>query len=307
LKRLVALAAAGLLLGIAAWVWWGLPSREEVRALAGRNPVRTALMRQREAEARAKKRPARTLQFGVPLSRVSRYLIQAVISSEDQKFFGHEGIDWKAIRESAETNVKKGRAARGGSTITQQLAKNLFFGTEKSLVRKIREAIVTRWLEEDLSKARILALYLNLIEWGDGIYGCEAAAQAWFAKPCSDLSAEEAAGLAGMIPNPRRINRVVNAPRYERATKRVLWLMAHAGYLEKSVSGLGAEPPPEPVDVDEGYEEVIDDATTSPLAPPAADVAPPPEASPIPEIAPTPSPPPTPTPSPTSTPPPTAR
>ena len=203
-------------------------------------------MRQREAEARARKRKPRTLQASVPLSRVSRFLIQAVVASEDQKFFGHEGIDWQAIRESAEANVKKGRAARGGSTISQQLAKNLYFGTEKSLLRKLREAVVARWLEDDLSKVRILALYLNLIEWGDGIYGCEAAARSWFGKSCADLSVDEAAGLAGMIPNPRRINPQASPARYERAKKRVLWLMAHAGYLEKSVGGLGSAPPPEP-------------------------------------------------------------
>lgn len=244
MKRLLALAAAGLFV-FAGYVLWGLPARGEVRGLAAKNPGPTALMRQREREARARKRTARTTEVWVPLSRVSRSLLQAVISSEDQKFFGHGGIDWAAIKESAETNVKKGHTVRGGSTLTQQLAKNLYFGTEKSLARKLREAIVTRWLEDDLSKVRILTLYLNVIEWGDGIYGCEAAAQAWFGKPCADLEADEAAGLAGMIPNPRRINPRVDPGRYERAQKRVLWLMAHAGYLEKSVAGLGSEPPPE--------------------------------------------------------------
>ena len=246
MKRLLALGAAGLLV-FAGYVLVGLPARRELRALTVKNPGPTALMRQREREAKAKKRAPRTIQAWVPLARVSRSLIQAVISSEDQRFFGHGGIDWAAIKESAETNVKKGRAVRGGSTLTQQLAKNLYFGTEKSLTRKVREAIVTRWLEDDLSKARILTLYLNVIEWGDGIYGCEAAARAWFGKACADLDAFESAGLAGMIPNPRRINPTVNPGRYESARKRVLWLMAHAGYIEKSVALLGAVPlEPEP-------------------------------------------------------------
>ena len=218
-RRLLVLAAAGLL-ALAGWVWLGLPARGEVRSLVTKNPGRTRLMLQREAEARARGRRARTAQTWVPLSRVSRSLIQAVISSEDQKFFGHEGIDWAAIKESAETNVKKGRAVRGGSTLTQQLAKNLYFGTEKSLVRKLREGVVTGWLEEDLSKVRILTLYLNVIEWGEGIYGCEAAAHEWFGKPCADLTPDEAASLAGMIPNPRRINPRVNAARHERARRR---------------------------------------------------------------------------------------
>ncbi len=172
-----ALAAAVALAALAAWVWVGLPARSDVRTLAAETPARTRLMEQREEEAKAKGRRARVVQSWVPLSRVSRHLIHAVLASEDQGFFGHEGVDWKAIEESIEKNVEKGRFARGGSTITQQLAKNLYFGTRKSLVRKARELVVTRWLEADLPKARILALYLNLIEWGDGVYGCEAGAR----------------------------------------------------------------------------------------------------------------------------------
>jgi monofunctional biosynthetic peptidoglycan transglycosylase len=153
-------------------------------------------------------------------------------------------------------------AGGGGNTITQQLAKNCT--GQKSLARKLREALVTRWLENDLSKVRILTLYLNLIEWGDGIYGCEAAARTWFGKACADLSPDEAAGLAGMIPNPRRINPRVNAARYERAKKRVLWLMANAGYLEKSVAGLGSAPPPKEPDLEEEPDPAV--ATEPPLA-----------------------------------------
>ena len=247
----LALAAAAVLATLAAWVWAGLPARSEVRGLAQTNPAQTRLMEQRAEEAKAKGRKARVAQSWVPLSRVSRHLIHAVLSSEDQNFFGHEGVDWKAIEESIEKNVEKGRLARGGSTITQQLAKNLYFGTRKTLGRKARELVVTRWLEADLSKARILALYLNLIEWGDGVYGCEAAARQWYGKPASDLSATEAAGLAAMIPNPRRLNPRVSAARHERATRRVLWLMGQAGYLGRDGAGLGAEPPPETVAEDE--------------------------------------------------------
>ena len=278
--RVLILAAVAGLVVLAVFVLLGLPPRGDVRALAAKTPERTALMLQREAEARAKKQEPRTVQTTVPLGRVSRALIQAVISSEDQKFFGHEGIDWQAIKESAETNVKRGRAVRGGSTITQQLAKNLYFGTERSLTRKLREAVVTRWLEEDLSKVRILTLYLNLIEWGDGIYGCEAAARAWFARACADLSPDEAAGLAGMIPNPRRINPRVNAARYERARRRVLWLMAHAGYIEKSVAGLGSAPPP-PEEDQEEEPEPGEDKDTSAASENLAPVPAPPREAPL--------------------------
>jgi monofunctional biosynthetic peptidoglycan transglycosylase len=180
---------------------------------------------------------------------MSRHLVHAVLSSEDQKFFGHQGVDWDAIEKSVQEDRKERRFVRGGSTITQQLAKNLYFTTHKSLVRKLRELIVARWLEEDLSKRRILELYLNVIEWGDGVYGAEAAAQRYFGKPASALDADEAAGLAAMIPNPRRINPRVDGGRFARAQRRVVWLMAHAGYLSRS--GLGAEPPPEPVEEDE--------------------------------------------------------
>jgi monofunctional biosynthetic peptidoglycan transglycosylase len=278
--RVLVLAAVAGLVVIGLFVLLGLPPRGDVRALAARTPEKTALMLQREAEARAKKRKPRTVQTTVPLGRVSRSLIQAVISSEDQNFFGHEGIDWQAIKESAETNVKRGRAVRGGSTITQQLAKNLFFGTEKSLTRKVREAVVTRWLEDDLSKVRILTLYLNLIEWGDGIYGCEAAARAWFGKACADLAPDEAAGLAGMIPNPRRINPQANAARYERARRRVLWLMAHAGYIEKSVAGLGSAPPPPEEDPEE-VPEPAEDKDSSGASESAAPVQAPPREAPV--------------------------
>jgi len=275
LSTRLAVAAFVVVAAFLAWVWLGLPARSEVRALAKTNPERTRLMEQRAEEARAKGRKARVAHSWVPLTRVSRHLIHAVLASEDQGFFGHEGVDWRAIEESIERNVEKRRFARGGSTITQQLAKNLYFGTRKSLVRKVREFVVTRWLEGDLSKARILALYLNLIEWGDGVYGCEAAARHWYGKPASDLPAAEAAGLAAMIPNPRRLNPRVNAARHERATRRVLWLMGQAGYIGRDVAGLGAEPPPEAVAEDEEPEPAPAETPPAPGSGPAEDAPPP--------------------------------
>jgi monofunctional biosynthetic peptidoglycan transglycosylase len=250
MKR-VLLVLAGLLLGFVLYLWWGLPSRSDVTALARKNPGRTAVMLQREKEAKAAGRRAGHSQAWVPLSRVSRHVIHALLSAEDQKFFGHQGVDWEAVRESVDANRKAGRFARGGSTLTQQLAKNLFFSTHKSLARKARELLVSRWLEQDLTKARILELYLNVIEWGDGVYGCEAAARRYYGKPCALLDENEAAGLVAMIPNPRRINPRVNAARHARAQRRVLWLMAHAGYLKNTRLGSEPPPPPEPVEEDE--------------------------------------------------------
>jgi monofunctional biosynthetic peptidoglycan transglycosylase len=284
---LALLTLAVLPVGYGVWVWVGLPSRSEVRALAHRNPGKTRLMLQREEEARARGRRLRTLQTWVPLTEVSRHLIHAVLASEDQKFFGHAGVDGEAIEESIGKDLEKRRFARGGSTITQQLAKNLFFGTRKSLTRKARELVVAWWLEHDLSKVRILTLYLNVIEWGDGVYGCEAASRYWFGKPASELDQAEAASLAAMIPNPRRLNPRVSPARLERATRRVLWLMAQAGYLGRDVAGLGAEPPEEPVDEDEEPPPEAQPAPSAlPHPPGAAPPATPEPASPSPSPSP---------------------
>jgi monofunctional biosynthetic peptidoglycan transglycosylase len=246
---LVALAAA-----YALYVAFGLPSRAQVRALATSNPGTTALMLQRDEEARrAGRAPRRRAQAWVPLQRVSRPLIRAVLASEDQRFFGHDGVDWEAIQKSIDEDRKKGRFVRGGSTLTQQLAKNVFFSTRKTLTRKLRELLVARWMEQDLTKRRILELYLNVIEWGDGIYGCEAAARHWFGKSAADLDEEEAAGLAAMIPNPRRINPRADAARFARARRRVLWLMA--GAAAGPAGRLGKEPPAETVPEEEDETE----------------------------------------------------
>jgi monofunctional biosynthetic peptidoglycan transglycosylase len=268
-KRIIWIGIAAILLFIV-FVWAGLPSRGEVRALAKTNPKETSVMRQRAREAEKAERKARRAQSWVPLSRVSRHLIHAIVAAEDPNFFGHEGVDWDAVRESIETNVKKGRFARGGSTITQQLAKNLFYTTYKNPIRKLREFFVARWLEEDLTKTRILELYLNVIEWGDGVYGAEAAAHRYYGKSVAGLNETEAAGLAAMVPSPRRINPRTNAKRHAAAQRRVLWLMARVGYVQRNVAGLGATPPPPPIE-DDGGDEPMEDETATEVAPPAAE------------------------------------
>jgi monofunctional biosynthetic peptidoglycan transglycosylase len=297
LRRLFLIGVLGVS-ALAAYLWLGLPGRGDVRALARTNPGITGVMRQREKEARAAGRTPRRQQTWIPIGRVSRHLVHAVLSSEDQKFFGHEGVDWEAIEKAVQEDRKQWRLARGGSTITQQLAKNLFFTTHKSPVRKLRELVVAHWLEEDLSKRRILELYLNVIEWGDGVYGAEAAAQRYYGKPASALDADEAAGLAAMVPNPRRINPRVDPRRFARAQRRVVWLMANAGYLSRS--GLGAEPPPlEPEDDDEPAPPEPEAPPTSvPPEPTAIPTAAPAEPTAAPTEAPPPSPAPEPTPSP---------
>ncbi len=239
-KGAIALLVALLLLG--AWILLGLPGRSEVRDLARNLPAETSVMRQRDAEAREAGRKPRRLQKTVPIRSISKNLIHAVLSAEDPNFFGHEGIDWDAMKESIETNIEKGRYARGGSTITQQLAKNVYFTTYKSLMRKAREAIVATWMERDLPKKRIIEIYLNVIEWGDGVYGCEAAARRYYGVSCASLDVDQAAGLAAMIPSPRRINPRTNPSLHARATRKVLRQMRWAGYLRRDIRDMGKEP-----------------------------------------------------------------
>ncbi len=239
-RRIFLWPLAGLAVAVVgvALVWMGLPARSEVRALRRRNPKSTALMRQRAEEARRAGRRVRQAQQWVRLPGIPRDLIWAVVLCEDAKFFDHEGFDWQQIRESAEKDLRSFRFARGGSTITQQLAKNLFLSSRKDPLRKLREVVLARWIEDDLPKRRILELYLNLIEWGDGIYGCAAAARAYYGKPVGELTRSEAAGLAAMIPSPLTLNPKVSPARYRRAQRRVEALLATDRYVVDRIQTL---------------------------------------------------------------------
>ncbi len=194
-----------LLLGLAgfiyiAYVYLTLP---DVRPLAKVNPTTTAFMQIRVDEARAAGRKFSIRHQWVPYSRISPFLKRAVIVTEDAAFFDHDGVDLAEIRASLEKNWEEGQFLRGASTITQQLAKNLYLSETKSPLRKLTELLITRRLEAALTKQRIFEIYLNMIEWGDGIFGCEAAARAYFGKPCASLDIQEAALMAGAIINPR--------------------------------------------------------------------------------------------------------
>ena len=139
----------------------------------------------------------------VPYDKISIHLKRAIVAAEDSKFLDHEGFDWEGIQNAVEKNLKKGRVVAGGSTISQQLAKNLFLSGQKSFLRKGEEAIITLMIENVMSKRRILEIYLNIIEWGDGIYGAEAASRRYFKIPAANLNADQSAALAAMVPNPR--------------------------------------------------------------------------------------------------------
>ena len=146
------------------------------------------------------------MQHWVGYARISPHLKRAVLVAEDDAFWQHDGIDVDQLRESIEADWRQGRFLRGGSTITQQLAKNLYLSPSKNPLRKLRELMITRRLEAELKKARILEIYLNVIEWGDGVYGAEAAARTYFSKPAADLGPQESALLAAAIINPRVLN-----------------------------------------------------------------------------------------------------
>jgi monofunctional biosynthetic peptidoglycan transglycosylase len=178
----------------------------DVRDLRTNNPQTTAFIELRAQEARAEGRQARRAQQWVPYSRISPNLKRAVLVAEDAGFWGHEGIDIVEIRKSLETDWEKGTFMRGASTVTQQLAKNLYLSPSRNPFRKLRELIITRRLEHELTKTRIFELYLNEIEWGDGIYGAEAAARTYFGTSASALSPDQAALMAGAIVNPRLLN-----------------------------------------------------------------------------------------------------
>jgi monofunctional biosynthetic peptidoglycan transglycosylase len=160
-------------------------------------------MRMRASEAANAGKPASISHRYVRYGRISPLLVRAVLVAEDAAFFSHDGVDYEELRISMEKNWERLEFLRGASTITQQLAKNLYLSPSRNPYRKVRELMITRRLEAELSKTRILELYLNLIEWGDGVWGAEAAAQRYFGVPASDLSAEQAALMAGAIINPR--------------------------------------------------------------------------------------------------------
>ncbi len=229
---------AGVLLGLLAYqaIMFIRISR-----LKTETPLSTSLIEARANEARSQGRAPQREQAWVPLGRISFNLQRAVVAGEDTNFVTHQGFDYGAIqkvwdqgmREAAKEAQKEGENddwlpnlpdfKRGASTITQQLAKNLYLSSRRSFFRKGEEAILTIFLERELNKRRILELYLNVIEWGDGIYGAEAAAQHYFHKPASALSTNEAAFLAAMIPNPRTVfNPRVNPRRVARRQRIIL-------------------------------------------------------------------------------------
>lgn len=182
------------------------------------NPGSSAFMEDRLEVMQEKNPEAKLRHKWVPYKRISNNLKRAVVVAEDSKFVMHEGFDWDGIQKAYEKNLRKGRVVAGGSTISQQLAKNLFLSTKRTPWRKLQEAVITLMLEKMMSKRRILEIYLNVIEWGNGVFGAEAAARHYYGTGAANLSAWQAAKLAAMIPNPRYYDTHRNARGLARRT-----------------------------------------------------------------------------------------
>ena len=209
IKRLL-LAAILLMvlyqLWIYAHVWWW----------QDHNPSSSAFMEAGLSRLQDKNPDAELRHKWVPYSRISPQLKRAIVAAEDSKFLDHEGFDIEGIQKAVEKNIKKGKLVAGGSTISQQLAKNLFLSGNRNFLRKGQEAIITLMIESTWSKRRILEVYLNVIEWGNGVYGAEAAARRYYKTSAAKLSARQAAQLAAMVPNPRWYENHRSSRKYQR-------------------------------------------------------------------------------------------
>jgi monofunctional biosynthetic peptidoglycan transglycosylase len=263
-RAVAATAAFGF--GYVAYLYLTVP---DVRALRTQNPATTAFIELRVREARAEGRQPRRVQHWIPYGHISPNLTRAVLVAEDAGFWGHEGIDLVEIRKSLETDWERGTLLRGASTITQQLAKNLYLSPSRNPFRKLCELFITRRLEHELTKTRIFELYLNDIEWGDGIYGADAAARTYFGTSASAVGPDQAALMAGAIVNPRELN-IARPNGRLRARQRII--RARMGEITPPPASVTPiEPAPVPAGtLDEAPGAPIEVAPTPPVEPPPA-------------------------------------
>jgi len=250
--------AAALPLCCLAYLLW-LP---DVRQLKKKNPVETSymLIKERQAAASGKKLGRNISWAG--WDDISGNLKHAVLVAEDGNFYRHKGVDWEGTLDALKTDWKTKKMAHGGSTITQQLARNLYLSPSKNPLRKIKEILIARRLEKELGKRRIFEIYLNIAEWGKGIYGAQAASLAYFGHGAADLTPEEGAALAAVLPSPRRYNPVGETRFMERRKSQIVGRMRASGYLPEEA---------EESDLDDSIDEVI--ASTEPVAQPPADIS----------------------------------
>ncbi len=220
-KKIILIVFLSLVLAFCLFAGYFYLTLPDVKFLEKQDPKTTAIIEQRKAEARKKGRVLKIRQKWVRFDAIPQLLKDVVRVSEDIDFFHHKGIDYYELKEALKRNLKKGQKARGGSTITQQLAKNLFLSTEKSYYRKLKEFFIAKELEKHLSKNRIFYLYLNIIELGPGIFGIGAASEYYFGKPVGSLNLEQILRLAAVLPKPLRVTPVSDS-RYLKWRARLL-------------------------------------------------------------------------------------
>jgi monofunctional glycosyltransferase len=257
IKILVLVLIAALVASIG--LYFIYPDVSKLRKIS---PKKTSFMEYREKEWQSQGKKKKIVQQWVPLSQIPPYVIKAVLIAEDDKFWSHEGFDYEAMQKAIEKDIKKRKFALGGSTISQQLAKNLYLTPSKNPVRKIKEAILTWRLERNLSKRRIIELYLNCVEWGDGLFGIETAARHYFSKDVSELTAQEAARLAAVLPNPIRFNPTGTSKYVESRADRIYEIMVRRGVVipeyeemisePEKINGEDLKSPQEPLQSDTG-------------------------------------------------------
>ena len=281
MKRIARLVALALLLAVAALVALSAARAGlyDVDRLARETPHTTALMRARAAEAKRAGRTWRPRQTWVPYGRISPLLRRAVLTAEDDAFFRHGGLDWNELKAAARRDLEERRVVRGGSTITQQLAKNLHLGDRRTVTRKLTEVFLALRMERALSKRRIFELYLNLIEWGDGVFGAEAAARHYFGVSAAELSPRQATLLAAVVINPRRYSVLAPSRRIERRVRMIAGRLHRRGAFDDAqyAAALGLPPPralpdsaaPTAADTLRGPDAVPDASPPEPLSPPA--------------------------------------
>ncbi|HUS29279.1 MAG TPA: monofunctional biosynthetic peptidoglycan transglycosylase [Kofleriaceae bacterium] len=230
-RILLAIEAVVIATGLIAFaIYASLPN---TRRLATENPTSTAFIDLRRDQAAGKKDWKLEWKWR-PIGKISRYLRAAVIYAEDASFYRHDGVDWHAIEQAFDKNLEAGELSVGGSTITQQLAKNLYLSPSRNPIRKLRELLIAFSLEDHLTKTRILELYLNVVEWGDGVFGAEAASQHWFGHSAQTLSPSEAARLAIALPNPFKRNPTVQTEELRKKAVRIVRLLRMQGLINAS-------------------------------------------------------------------------
>jgi monofunctional biosynthetic peptidoglycan transglycosylase len=220
------------MLGWAGWEYWAWP---DVARLARERPATTAFIEQYRARQREAGKPEKVAWIWTPYAAISPNLKRAVLVAEDITFFSHHGFELKEMRNAMEDALREGNLPRGASTITQQLAKNLWLSSSRNPLRKAREAALTWQVERALSKRRILELYLNVAEFGPGIYGAGAASQRYFGKAAADLEPREAAALAAGLPKPRSWHPGATSAAYHRRIERILQRMSKADFLARQI------------------------------------------------------------------------